>query len=140
MNEYIQFFSHNWQLTGAFVALLVVFILLELRERIAGANKVSPFELTLLINHENAVVIDIRNLESYSKGHIAGSISCPAAELEEHIKKLKKHQKNKMIVVDANGQGTKSVVDKLIKQGFENVTALQGGIAAWQKAELPLKG
>lgn len=139
MNDYIQFFSQNWQLTGAFIALLIVFILLEVRERMGGANKVSPFELTLLINHENAVVIDIRNQETYSKGHIAGSISCPAPELEQHLKKLKKHQKNKIIVVDTDGQGTKSVVNQLIKQGFEQVTALQGGIAAWQKADLPLK-
>ena len=59
--------------------------------------------------------------------------------MDDQFKKLKKHQKNKIIVVDADGQGTKSVVDKFKKQGFENVTALHGGIAAWQKAELPLK-
>ncbi len=139
MNEYIQFFSHNWQLTGAFVGLLIVFIFLELRERIGGSNKVSPFELTLLINHENALVVDIRNEEIYKKGHIVGSISCPGSEIDNHFKKLKKYQNNKIIVVDADGYGTKPVVDKLIKQGFEKVSALNGGIAAWQKAELPLK-
>lgn len=139
MNEYFQFFSHNWQLTGAFVALLIVFIFIEARERIGGSNKVTPFELTLLINHEDAVVVDIRDPEAFNSGHIVGAVSCPAQELDNHFKKLKKYQKNKIIIVDVNGQGCTPIVNKFIKQGFEKVTSLNGGITAWQKADLPLK-
>lgn len=76
-------------------------------------------------------IIDVRRIEDYSKGHIAGAINIPLKELakKENLKKL---PPNKLIVVcgntggDAAGQGT-AILNLL---GY-NAVNLKWGITSW---------
>ena len=43
-----------------------------------------------------------------------------------------------MVAVCRNGQASADAAKRLKKAGFEQVYWLDGGIAAWQQAELPL--
>lgn len=139
MSEFFQFLSKNWQLSSVFFILLIVYIVFEIGEKAQGSSSVSPEQLTTLMNNENAVVLDIRTKEKYANGHIVGALSIPTPEIEGSIKKLKKHMKKPVVVVCNTGRSAKDVAKTLRENGFENVLVLNGGIAAWQKVELPLK-
>lgn len=139
MNDFLQFLLKNWQLSSLFVVLLLVYIILEWREKSTGSNKISPQQLTSMINHDKAVVIDIREKESFHEGHIVGAITCPSGEFDDKLKKLKKYIKQPVVVVDANGQKVMPIIQKLRQNGFEKVFTLKGGINSWSQAEFPLK-
>jgi rhodanese-related sulfurtransferase len=43
-----------------------------------------------------------------------------------------------VVLVDRTGMTTAPLATRLKKAGFERVHVLEGGIAAWQQADLPL--
>jgi|ERR1043166_1843382 3-mercaptopyruvate sulfurtransferase SseA len=60
-----------------------------------GARRVTVVELKDLLDHNQAVVIDVRNEASYNAGHIRGAKLIPEAELPNHLDEL---PRNKLIV------------------------------------------
>lgn len=102
-----------------------------------GGKFLSPTEATQKINHEHAILIDIRNAESYKAGHIAQSRHIEAADLGTKTEKLAKDKP--IILVCDSGRNASKQVNTLRKQGFNDVAVLEGGIMAWTQANLPLK-
>ena len=103
-----------------------------------GGRRVEPVQATRLINHDNAVVIDVRSDGEYAAGHIVNAINEPLGGLAQKISKLDKYRQRTIITACRNGQQAASASGILRKNGFENVFSLSGGIAAWQGASLPL--
>ena len=60
-----------------------------------GARRVTIQELEDLVKENKAVVIDVRNQESYDAGHIPGAKLIPAGEIVNHINEL---PKDKLII------------------------------------------
>lgn len=54
-----------------------------------------------LINKQNALVIDVRPVKDFAKGHIARSINMPADEIQRRLNELSKSRP--IIVVDQTG-------------------------------------
>ena len=103
-----------------------------------GGRRVEPTQATQLINHENALVIDVRSDGEYAQGHIVNAINQPLGGLAQQISKLEKYRTRTIITTCKNGQQAANASGVLRKNGFENVFSLSGGIAAWQGASLPL--
>lgn len=103
-----------------------------------GSQRVEPAQATRLINHENALVIDVRSDGEYAQGHIINAIHEPLGGLAQQISRLEKYRDRTIITACRNGQQAASASGILRKNGFENVFSLSGGIAAWQGASLPL--
>lgn len=106
--------------------------------RTASAAGMSPTEAVLLINRDNALVLDVRDDAEFAAGHITDARHIPFAQLEERIGELRKF-KDKPVLVNcqAGARGAKAC-DVLQKQGFTKVYNLQGGLNAWQQAKLPV--
>jgi rhodanese-related sulfurtransferase len=138
MQQYITFIQNHWELCLAFVVILVLYLALELRAKLSGLAQVSPQQATLLMNHEDAVILDIRDAGQFSAGHILGAINIPAAEIEKNIEQLTKYQSKPIIIVHSPTQPPHKTGVILQENGFVNVSNLSGGIAAWQTAGLPL--
>ena len=104
----------------------------------AGSANLSPTEAVLLINRDNALVLDVRDDAEFAGGHITDARHIPLAQLEERIGELRKF-KDKAVLVNcqAGVRGAKAC-DVLKKQGFTKVYNLQGGLNAWQQAKLPV--
>ncbi len=136
MVEQIIEFSGNHMLL---VTALVISILLLIQNLMAGSKgDISPVEATEMINHDDAVVIDVRPAADFSKGHIINAINIPAASLLTQLNQLEKY-KNKKIIMSCRSGAQSSVARKqLDKQGFENVYNLKGGILSWQSENLPV--
>jgi rhodanese-related sulfurtransferase len=131
----LSFVLDNWYL---FVAALVSGGLLlwpKLADGMGGA-KVSAADAVRLINRERAVLIDISEPAEYAAGHAVGARSVPLAGLETS-RELPKNKSLPLVVVCPTGARAPRAVALLKKLGFENTTALAGGLAAWRAANLP---
>jgi 3-mercaptopyruvate sulfurtransferase SseA len=60
-----------------------------------GARRVTADELDKMLKNGQAIVVDVRNQDSYNIGHIPGAKLIPAGEILNHINEL---PRDKMIV------------------------------------------
>ena len=92
-----------------------------------------------LMNNEEAVVIDLRSIDEFQRGHIIGSVNLLPTEIKNHnVGKIEHHKEKPVIIVDVNGVSSATSAELLTKQGFEKVYVLKDGLAAWAGANLPL--
>lgn len=136
MEHLAQFISNHWQLCAALVVILLAIFLSEFISQKKRAKELSTADSIELMNHGNAVVIDLRTVELYRQGHIVGSIR--GTEEDFNQKRMDKYQSKPVILVCARGIQSAALAAKLRTAGFTNLQVLAGGITAWQAASLPL--
>lgn len=102
-----------------------------------GSNLINANEVVQQINQRQAILIDIRKAESYKAGHIPQARNIPAEDLVTKTEKIAK-DKPIIVVCDTGRNAQRSVAD-LRKQGFTDVSVLEGGLVAWAQAGLPTK-
>jgi len=105
----------------------------------AGGSSVSTLQATLLINQQNALVLDVREAAEYEKGHVLNARHVPLEELAARSAEIEKYKNKPVIVVCDSGNRADKAASALRKQGFEQAFSLSGGVAAWQQAGLPLE-
>jgi rhodanese-related sulfurtransferase len=105
----------------------------------AGGPSISTLQATLLINQQNALVLDVRDSAEYEKGHVLNARHLASGELEARSIELEKYKAKPVIVVCDTGNRSEKAVATLRKQGFTQVFSLNGGIGAWQQAGLPVE-
>jgi rhodanese-related sulfurtransferase len=132
------FAGRNLVYTVAFVVLTVAIIANELSRFFRGFKALRPAEVTLLINQENALVVDLRAYADYQKGHIAGAKNVLMNQFDPESKQLAAAKALPIVLVCQNGMTVTAAAKRLKKAGFQRVHILEGGIAAWQQADLPL--
>mgnify|MGYP002777059182 CR=1 FL=1 len=126
-------------LSLAFVGLTLAVLFTEVKHRVSGIAGLSPAQATLLMNREDALVVDVSPAADFAKAHIPGSVSAPLADLDpDKHKQLSKAKERPIVVVCRTGNTAHDAATKLKKAGFTKVNVLDGGIAGWRAAELPL--
>lgn len=135
----MQFISDN--LLQITIALLSGLMLLWsfFGNRFRGVKEVNTAGALQLINHKNALVLDVREPGEYGAGHILNSRLIPLSKLRERMGELEKHKDQPIVVVCRSGNRSGTACHLLGKQGFGQVYNLAGGVQAWQKLNLPLK-
>jgi len=103
----------------------------------SGGPSVSPQDATLLINRQDALVLDVRTPEEFGKGHILNARNVPLGQLEGRTGELQKHKAKPVIVCEDGVRSGGAAA--LRKAGFDKVYTLAGGISAWQQAGLPVE-
>jgi rhodanese-related sulfurtransferase len=101
-------------------------------------KRATPQDVTLLINRSKATIVDVRDAAEFAGGHLPDAKNIPLAELDKRIGELDKFKSKSVVVVCKSGARASAAAAKLAKAGFTDVVNLDGGIAAWQKAGLPL--
>lgn len=137
MQDILSFIQSHWMLSTALIIIFVLLLIVELIRQRQGARRVSPMEATQLINHQDAVLVDLRSADAFKTGHIVGAISIPFAELENKSKKLEKYKSKPIILVCAAGLESARATTLLMKNGL-SAFILAGGIRSWRDAEMPL--
>lgn len=107
--------------------------------RSSGGPWVSTLQATLMINQQDAVVLDIRDAAAYEKGHILNARNLPLGQLESRLGELQKFKSRPIIVHCDTGSRAGGALSVLRHKGFDNVVNLSGGLAAWQQAGLPVE-
>ena len=92
----------------------------------------------IVIENCSIATVDADDTE-YASGHITNARHIPEKELAQRVKELEKFKSRPLIVACRAGGRAAAAAAVLRKQGFAEVFALRGGIAAWQQASMPLE-
>ena len=135
MERLIEFSGNHPILVAGLMASFFLLVFTEIRRKRQGLTDLGPLDAVRLINND-AIVVDVRNPESYAKGHIVNARNIPADNLERD--RLSDAAERPVLVVDDNGFTAGRAAAKLRSAGLENVFSLRGGLGAWQQESLPL--
>ena len=83
------------------------------------------------------VVIDVRTSEEYASGHVPGAVNIPYDEVADRIGEI--DAPNGVALYCMVGPRARKGESALLAAGFETVLHLEGGLAAWQAAGLPVE-
>jgi len=139
MELFFEFVRNHWELWSAFALIIILLLINEWLNKGKGQQKLSPAQAVNLINKENAQVVDLRDMENFRQGHIIGAKHIPREELANKINVLTKFKNTPLILTCAQGQFSTLAATLLRKHEFTQIYILNGGIAAWQNADLPLE-
>ncbi|TFW22159.1 rhodanese-like domain-containing protein [Massilia arenosa] len=106
--------------------------------RAGGGRRSSSVEVTQLINRGKTLILDVRTAEEFAKGHLREAKNIPLAELGSRIGELDKSKGKTVVLVCQSGARAGKAANQLKAAGFTDVTTLDGGMAAWQTAGLPV--
>ena len=101
-------------------------------------GEVGTLAAVQLINHQDALVLDVREDIEYDAGHIADAKHIPVGKMEGRLQELEKFKNKPIVVVCRSGMRSSRACSVLRKHGFTDVHNLAGGINAWQQASLPV--
>jgi rhodanese-related sulfurtransferase len=96
----------------------------------------APFAAELLSSSQPPVLIDVRTAREREQKKISGSLSFPLNHLSERAAELSKSRA--LLVHCAGGYRSSIAASILQKEGFEHLSEIAGGIAAWETAKLPV--
>lgn len=139
MEQFMDFVGANPLLSAAWLALFVMLIYSFFSAGLRAYKLIGPQELTMLVNREEAQVLDIRSVDSFRKGHIAGAKNLLASKITENNKaELEKYSSHPIILVCESGMTANKACVTLTKLGFSSVYNLKGGMNEWRQANLPV--
>jgi rhodanese-related sulfurtransferase len=137
MDKILEFTNNHMLLVLALVISFFVVIFSELRRKASGLINIEATEAVRLINCD-AVVVDLRSVDAYAKGHIVSARSIPLDELDGRLNNLEDVKSKPIVAVCDNGITSTKAVNTLRKAGFESVYGLKGGMSGWSQAGLPV--
>ena len=134
--QYLQ--DNIWMVMIAFSSGLML-IWSVFGNRMRGVNEVNAAEALDLINHKNAIVLDVREDSEFKSGHLLNAKWIPLGRLADRIGELERYRGQPVLVVCRSGARSASACVTLGKQGFTQAYNLSGGVIGWQKSNLPLE-
>ncbi|CAA6604388.1 conserved hypothetical protein [Rhodospirillaceae bacterium LM-1] len=96
-----------------------------------------PQEVLELIESDNVLLVDVREMSEYSAKHIKGSLLLPMSVFDPEDFPILKGAK--VVLICALGKRSVAAGKQLLQEGVSlPLYNLQGGIKAWEEAGLPL--
>lgn len=138
MQAILEFLTEHWILTSALVTVLLLMVANEIWTATRGEKRLPPADAVRLINDQNALVLDVRGVADFKKGHILNALNIPAARLAERINEIGKYKDRPVLCYCALGTVAPAACTRLRELGFATVYSLKGGLNAWQGASLPV--
>ncbi|MBE9516749.1 MAG: rhodanese-like domain-containing protein [Proteobacteria bacterium] len=135
----LEFVAANWYLFAAAAVILFLLFGNSLMMAINGIKSVNASEAVQLVNHQNGVIVDVCEVAEHQKGHIPGAINIPLSKFAARSGELEKHKAKPVVIVCRSGNRSSRAAITLRKKGFESVYNLSGGVAAWQRENLPME-
>lgn len=137
MEQLSEFASNNMVLVALLMISFFVLVFSELRRKAAGMVAVDATAAVALINNDG-VVVDLRNKETFDRGHIVNAKNIPYDELEAGKAKIEKFKNKPVVAVCDAGSTSTRAVAALRESGFVSAYTLKGGMNAWTEAGLPI--
>jgi rhodanese-related sulfurtransferase len=138
MEQYIEFAKNHQLLSLAWFGILLALIVSSVQSLLSKILFVTPTELTIKVNREDAVLLDIRSADDFKKGHITAARNIPLAQLSKELAKLENEKNKPIIVICQAGMSAQGAAKQLINAGFSQVAVLRGGMSKWLEASLPV--
>jgi len=92
---------------------------------------------------QGALLVDARAVELYAEGHLQGARSLPLGELAERFADFRAAVPlDTTLILYCSGYGCPDSFDlgvALLKEGYQDVQAFEGGFPEWRDAGLPVE-
>lgn len=88
-------------------------------------KQIGIHEANGMIAKGEAAVIDIRDPQSYSAGHIANAVLIDEQNIDEYLKNSDKHKP--LICYCYHGNNSQSAAEFFVEKGFKEVYSIIGG-------------
>lgn len=138
MQEYINFFSNHSMLSVAWVVVAVMLVHSLIKDKLTGVTSVTAQQATIMVNKQNAIIVDVRSADEYKNGHIVNAKNISLSQIEKgNFAEIENHKETPIILVCESGARSASAATKLIKAGFAQVNNLSSGMGGWISANLP---
>jgi len=142
MNDFLHklptFVGNHLALSALFVIILIALVAMEFGRLLRKYKELTPGGLTLLINRESPLLVDLSARADFEKMHVPGARHVLPSQFDPEHKDLAKARDLPVVVMDKDGRGSDKAAQRLVKAGFTKVYTLGGGVLAWQQAQLPL--
>ncbi len=137
MEQLLEFAGNHIALVAA-LAVILALLTKSFLDDLGGKGVVGPQQATELINREDAVVVDLRSMADFAKGHIINATNIPMTSLKTQMGQLEKYKQRPIILSCNSGAQSAAACRLLRSNGFEQVYNLKGGLMAWQNSKLPV--
>lgn len=134
----MDFILENALLVGLVVGSGLMLIWPMLSRMSDTSSSLDPADAVLLINRENALVVDVRDDAEFAAGHITDARHIPLNQVEGRVDELRKFKDKPILINCQVGMRSAKACNILRKHGFTKVYNLKGGLNAWQQAKLPV--
>ena len=94
-----------------------------------GFKQVSVDQTKQLIKAGDITILDVRDLASYSTGHIRNAIHLEDIDINRFIEEEDKEKP--LLVYCYHGHSSQSVAEYFTENGFADVYSMDGGYTAW---------
>lgn len=134
---FIEFVQQQFLLFIALGVISLMLIYSYVGDRFLGYKQVSPEEATRLYNR-GALMLDVRSDAEYKTGFLGEAKHIPVGDVKAKLNNLDSYKNKDVIVYCQSGARSAGVANTLVKNGFQQVHNLRGGIMAWKMAGLPV--
>lgn len=97
---------------------------------------ITPQAASNSVDHQDALIVDVREANEVAASHIPGAINIPLSQLKNRLAELNSYKNSAIITQCRTGRRSAEALKILAASGFTNVQNLEGGILAWEKAGL----
>lgn len=133
---------YDFFLNNLFIFILIIFIIpllffFEFFYSKKFKHAIRLVDMLILINHDKAVIFDLRIEIEYKKCHILDSINLPIDKIYNNSFLIKKYKNRKIILIcNTNNEALKAVsyFKNFIKY---DLVYLDGGFSSWLKENMP---
>jgi rhodanese-related sulfurtransferase len=98
-----------------------------------------PFQVVQRMNKDKVVFLDIRKTEEYNAAHLRNAIHIPAETLLGKLGRIERFKADPIIIICATGSRAARATSQLKKEGFKDVSSMEGGMKAWQDQGMPIE-
>jgi rhodanese-related sulfurtransferase len=86
---------------------------------------------------ETVVLVDLRPVDAFGRGHAAGARSLPLADLRRRQAEVPRV--GRVVLYGETAQETAAAYQSLRDAGYRNVMVLAGGLRTWMSLGLPVE-
>jgi rhodanese-related sulfurtransferase len=138
MDQLFEFVNNHLLLWVGLVAVLIMLIKSEYEHQLGRSSQISPMKAIRLMNSEDALVIDVRDVADFKNGHLSNAKNMPFSSLKDKLQGISKYKGKAVLAYCASGAISAKACKLLKQEGFSSVHNITGGINNWLEAKLPV--
>ncbi|MGM0461606.1 MAG: rhodanese-like domain-containing protein [Fibrobacterota bacterium] len=85
-------------------------------------------------NRDDALILDVRTEEEFTRGHISEAVHIPLHELEHRYTEISRYSDRPVLLYCRSGNRSTVAANILMEKGFMELYNLQNGIIEWQRS------
>lgn len=98
---------------------------------------IDPAGAAELVKNSEAIIVDVREPNEWDQGHIPGAMHIPVAQISLRLSELEDFRNTPVVLQCRSGVRSAQAAAKLKSAGFTQLYNLEGGILAWNAANMP---